>query len=36
MLLFKSAAYIQVHFRQVFFMDANNMKPNQTAPKGAV
>ena len=28
------AAYIQVHFRQDFFMEANNMNPDQTAPKG--
>ena len=26
-----SAAYIQEHFRQDFFMEANNMNPDQTA-----
>ena len=31
---FMSAAYIQVHFRGLFFMEANNMNPDQTAPKG--
>ena len=30
------AAYIQVHFRIDFFMEANNMNPDQTVPKGAV
>ena len=25
-----SAAYIQVHFREDFFMQANNMKPDHT------
>ena len=30
------AAYIQVHFRLEFFMEANNMNPDQTAPKGSV
>ena len=30
---FLSAAYIQVHFRLDFFMEANNMNPYQTAPK---
>ena len=29
------AAFIQVHFRLDFCMEAN-MKPDQTAPKGAV
>ena len=33
---FTSAAYIQVNFRLQFFMEANNMNPDQTAPKGAV
>ena len=28
---FMSAAYIQVHFRLDFFMEANNMNPDQTA-----
>ena len=28
-----SAAYIEVHFRLDFFMEANNMNPNQTATK---
>ena len=32
---FTSAAYIQVPFRLDFFMEANNMKPDQTAPLGA-
>ena len=27
-----SAAYIQVHFRLDFFMEANNMNPDKTAP----
>ena len=27
-LLFTSAAYIQVHFRLIFFLDANNMDPD--------
>ena len=27
---FTSAAYIQVHSRQDFFMEANNMNPDQT------
>ena len=31
-----SAAYIQVHFRLDFFMEANNINPDHTAPKGAV
>ena len=30
-LLFTSVAYIQVHFRLEFFMEANNMNPDQTA-----
>ena len=30
----KSAAYIEVHFRLDFFLDANNMNPDRTAPKG--
>ena len=29
-----SAAYIQVHLRLDFFMEASNMNPDQTAPKG--
>ena len=29
-----SAAYNQVQSRLDFFMDANNMNPGQTAPKG--
>ena len=28
---FTSAAYIQVHFRLVFFMEANNIDHEQTA-----
>ena len=28
-----SAAYIQAHFRLDFFMEANNMNRDQTAPK---
>ena len=32
-LLFASAAYIQVHFRLDFLMEANIMNPDQTAPK---
>ena len=35
-LLFTSAAYIQVHFRLNFIMEANTMNPDQTAPSGAV
>ena len=35
-LLFAPAAYIQVHFRLDFFMEANNAIPDQTAPKVAV
>ena len=31
-----SVAYIQVHFRLDFFMEANNMNHDQAAPKGAV
>ena len=31
-----SAAFIQVHLRLVFIMEANTMNPDQTAPKGAV
>ena len=27
-----SAAYIQVHFRLDFYMEANNMNTDQTAP----
>ena len=27
------AAYIQVHFRLDFFMESNNMNPDQTAPR---
>ena len=33
-LLFTSAAYVQVHFILEFVMEANNMNPDQTAPKG--
>ena len=33
---FSSAAYIQVHLRLGFIMEANNMNPDQTAPLGAV
>ena len=29
---FTYAAYIQVHSRLDFFMEENNMKPDQTAP----
>ena len=32
---FTSAAYIQVHFRLDFIMEANTMDPDQTAPLGA-
>ena len=32
-LLFTSAAHIQALFRLDFFMEANNMNPDQTAPK---
>ena len=35
-LLLTSAAYIQVHFRLDFFLEANAMNPDQTAPKGEV
>ena len=35
-LLYTSAACTQVHFRLDSFMEANNMNPAQTAPKGAV
>ena len=35
-LVFKSAAYIQVHFRLDFIIEANTMNPNQTAPFGIV
>ena len=28
-----SAVYIQVHFRLDFFLEANNMNPDQAAPK---
>ena len=31
-----SDAYIQMHFRLDFFMEANNMNPDQTAPNRAV
>ena len=31
--LFASAAYIQVRFRLDFIMEANNVNPDQTAPK---
>ena len=31
-----SAAYIQVHFRLDFIMEAITMNPDQIAPKGAV
>ena len=30
------AAYIQVHFRLDFFMAANNMNTDQTAPKSSL
>ena len=30
-----SVVYIQVHFRQDFFIEANTMNPYQTAPKGS-
>ena len=29
--IFKSATYIREHFRLDFFMEANNMSPDQTA-----
>ena len=32
-LLFTSAAYIQVHLKLDFFVEANNMNPDQTVPK---
>ena len=35
-LLFMSAAYIQVHFRLDFTMEANSKNSDQNAPKGAV
>ena len=35
-LLFTSAAYIQVHFRLNFIMEATTMNPDQTAPMEAV
>ena len=37
-LLFTSAAYIQVHFRLIFFIDANNMAPNVlgAVPSGSI
>ena len=28
-----SAVFIQVHFRLIFFIEANNMNPDQTAPR---
>ena len=31
-----SVAYIQVYLRLNFFMEANTMSPDQTAPLGAV
>ena len=31
-LLFTPAAYIYMHFRLDFIMEANNMNPDQTAP----
>ena len=31
-----SAAYTQMHFKNIFIMEANTMNPDQTAPKGAV
>ena len=34
--LFTSAAYIQVHFRLDYFMEANNINPDETAPSWAV
>ena len=33
---FKSAVYIQMHFRLLWPMEANTMNPDQTAPLGAV
>ena len=33
---FTSAAYIQVHFRLDFIMEANTLNPNQMAPLRAV
>ena len=35
-LLFMPAAFFQVHIKLDFFMDANTMNPDQTAPFGAV
>ena len=32
-LLFTSAAYIQIHLKLDFIMEANTMNPDQTAPK---
>ena len=32
---FPSSAYIQVHFRPDYIMEANAMNPDQTAPKGS-
>ena len=32
LLLITSTAYIQVHFRQLFIIEANIMNPDQTAP----
>ena len=28
--------FIQMYFRQFFFMNANTLNPDQTAPKGSV
>ena len=37
MLFLVCCIYIQVHFRlEFFFMEANNMNPAQTAPKGKI
>ena len=35
-LIFTSAAYIQVHFRLNFIMEATTMNPDQTPPMEAV
>ena len=35
-LLIATAAYIQMHSRQLFTMEANTMNPDQTSPKRAV
>ena len=33
---FISTAYIQIHFRLIFIMEAFTMNPDQTVSKGAV